>query len=116
MHLLGLDAKRGLAVEGKLVLLVDSEASHAGALGSGTGVRHGEGDGLVGVLDDIQVLPAGGSLVLSVVGDPGVLRAATDYADSECYYHPISRQNNSRHLRTRISFFLVSPPTMALAK
>ena len=35
MHLLALDAKRGLAVEGKLVLLVDSEASHAGTLGSG---------------------------------------------------------------------------------
>ena len=79
MHLLGLDAKRGLAVEGKLVLLVDSEASHAGALGSGTGVRHGEGDGLVGVLDDIQVLPAGGSLALSGVGDLGALRAAMDY-------------------------------------
>lgn len=74
-----LDAKRGLAVEGKLSLLVNAEGVQVGALGGGTGVRDGQGNGFVGLLDGVQVLPAGGSLTLGRVGHLGALRTAVDY-------------------------------------
>lgn len=106
-----LDSEGLLAVEGEVALVVDTPAVDVGTLGGGTGVRHGKGDGLVGVGDGVQVLPAGGSLIVGSVGHRGALGAfgaAVDYIGSVSL-----RIGNLRegHLRTRIFLSSVLPPT-----
>lgn len=75
---LALDTESRLVVESELALVVDAKAGDAGTLGSGAGVRDGQGNGVVGALDGVEVLPASGSLALSSVANLGVLRAAVD--------------------------------------
>lgn len=75
---LALDAEGNLAVEGELVLFVDAPAAGAGTLGDGSGVRGGQANGLVALLNGVQVLPAGRSLTLGSVAQLGVLGAAVD--------------------------------------
>lgn len=106
-----LDSKRLLAVEGEVAIVVDSPAVDVGTLGGGTGVRHGQSDGLVGVSDGVQVLPAGGSLVVGSVGHLGAPRAAADYTRLV----PLWTGNvRGGHLRTRIFLSSVLPPMKAL--
>lgn len=64
---------------GQVALLVDAEAGGVGALGRGCGVRAGQPDGQDGVLDDVQVLPAGRGLPLRRECNSAVLTLAADY-------------------------------------
>lgn len=75
---LALDTELSLAVESELTLVIDAKAADAGALGDGTGVGDGQGNRVVGALDGVEVLPAGGSLARGSVGYLGALSAAVD--------------------------------------
>lgn len=59
-----LDAKVVLAVVGEVALGVGAEARRAGSLGHICRVRHGQGHGADGVLDNVKTLEAGGGRVL----------------------------------------------------
>lgn len=51
------DTEQLLAAEGEVAVLALAEAGQVGLLGGGTGVRDGQGDGLNGILNDVEVLP-----------------------------------------------------------
>jgi len=106
-----LDSEGLLAVEGEVALVIDTPAVDFGALGGSTGMRHGQSDGLVGVGDGVQVLPAGGSLVVGSVGHLGAPRAAADYTGSVPLRTGIVWEG---HLRMRIFLPSVLPPMKAL--
>lgn len=109
---LALDTECGLAIEGELALVVHAEAVGAGTLGGGTRVRDGKGNGLVGVLDGVQVLPASRGLTLGSVAHLRALGTAPDL------YRLVSLTVEGmfwRDLRMRMLYLLVSPPMKALA-
>lgn len=68
------------AALGQVALLVDAEAGGVGVLGGGAGVGDGQADGRNRVLDDVQVLPAGGGLVLGGEGDGAAFALTADCA------------------------------------
>lgn len=72
------DGEPVAAALGQVAFLVDAEAGGVGVLGGGAGVGDGQADGRDGVLDDVQVLPAGGGLVLGGEGDGAALALAAD--------------------------------------
>ena len=59
-----LHAEVVLAVVGEVALRVGAEARRAGTFGQRSRVRHSQRDGADGVLNDIQVLEAGGGRLL----------------------------------------------------
>lgn len=75
---IALNAKVLLAVMGEVTVLVDTEAGGAGALGQSGRVREGQTGGGNLAVDNVEVLPTSGSLVLGCEGGPGGGVAATD--------------------------------------
>jgi hypothetical protein len=66
---------------GEVALLVDAKVQHAGALGQSARVGPGQPDGENSLLDDVEVLEAGGSGGLGGEGDSASVRGRVDCFD-----------------------------------
>lgn len=73
-----INSEPGVAVVGEVTVLIDAEASGAGTVGDGTGVRTGQTDGGDFVLDDVQALESSGGLGLGGERNGAVVTAGTD--------------------------------------